>query len=327
MSGTHDPAVTEQSVRRMAIIGYGFIGRRVARLAASRGWSVRALARRQPPEDDAGVEVQVGDAGDHVAMSALLTGTDHVVFAAGTTKPAESNEHPMAEVGANLTPLLCTLEEMVSHRVGSLTLLSSAGTVYGPEAPVPTSEDAPLWPISSYGVLKVAAERYVHLYAREHQFAADILRVSNVYGPGEPTSGSQGLIGITRARLSAGLPVVVYGDGAARRDFIHVDDLVASIEALARRPEGVRVLNVGSGRSESVAEVVDAVAHALDVAPVFHRRPARPTDAAVVQLDVSRIRELIAFEPRDVRTALLEDQRLGRDPDPRSRHPVATSRV
>lgn len=302
---------SEHAVPTMAVVGYGFIGRRIARTAADRGWDVRVLRRSDAAGSDPRHELRLGDASNPEVMADLLRGVDHVVFAAGTVKPAESDDEPVAEVVANLGPLLATLEAVAAHQVGSMTLLSSGGTVYGPEAPVPTREDAELWPISSYGVLKVAAERYVHHYARRYEFAADILRCSNVYGPGEPTTGSQGLIGITRAQLAEGRPVVVYGDGAARRDFIHVDDLASAVEQLAHRPEGVRVLNAGSGRSESVAEVIDAVAHSLDVVPVFHRRPARHTDVPVVQLDISRIREVIDFEPRDVRTALVADRAAG----------------
>ena len=54
--------------------------------------------------------------------------------------------------------------------------------------------------------MKIAAERYVAMYARQVGFAADLLRCANVFGPGEPTAGSQGLIGIARANLLAGRP-------------------------------------------------------------------------------------------------------------------------
>ncbi len=292
--------------RSMAVLGYGFIGRRVALCASDRGWSVRALSHRGADPVHPSHEVLTGDAADPDVMAAALDGVDHVVFAAGTVKPAESDEHPLEEAHANLAPIISTLETMRRLDVPSMTFLSSAGTVYGPEAPAPTVEDAPLWPISTYGVLKVAAERYVHLYAHQFGFAADVLRCANVYGPGEPVSGSQGLIGVTRANLQSGRPVVLFGDGSSRRDFIHVDDVADVVERLARVPDGIRVLNVGSGRSESVADVVDAVADSLGIEPVFDRRPARLTDAPLVELDVRRLHAVVDFAPRDVRKGLID---------------------
>jgi UDP-glucose 4-epimerase len=291
--------------RTLAVVGYGFIGRRVARSALAEGWKVRSLAR-QPVErrHDPGHDVIVGDARHGDELAQLLEGADHVVFAAGTAKPAESNQHPMHEIAANLGPLLAVLRAIPQTSVGAITMLSSGGTVYGPDAPTPTPETAPLWPISTYGVLKVASERYVAMHARLHGFSADILRCANVYGPGEPTHGSQGLIGVTRSAIRAHRPVDVFGDGSTRRDFVHVDDVAGAVVALAARPDGVRVLNVGSGCSVSVHEVIAAVAHSLGREAVLEHRPGRPTDVPVVQLDVGALRTLIDFDPRDLATGL-----------------------
>ena len=288
------------------MVGHGFIGRRIARLAHQRGWQVRALSRRAAAGSALPYEQVAGDAADPMVMSHVLDGVSHVVLAAGTVKPAESNVHPLEDFRTNLAPLLNTLETMVRRSVPDLTFLSSAGTVYGPQAGFPTSEDAPMWPISSYGIQKVAAERYVSMYAQQFGFSADILRCSNVYGPGEPHAGSQGLIGVARTVLRENRSVALYGDGSARRDFVHVDDVADVVERLATKPDGVRVLNVGSGESVAIRDIIDTLATSLGVEPVIDHRPARPTDVPVVQLDISRIRSLLDFQPRDVRTALLD---------------------
>jgi UDP-glucose 4-epimerase len=287
------------------MVGHGFIGRRVARAALADGWKVRSLARQKPQHPlQPGHELLVGDARDPALVLELLTGADHVVLAAGTTKPAESNQHPVHEVAANLSPLLAVLNAIPRTSLRAITLLSSGGTVYGPDAPAPTPETAPLWPISAYGVLKVASERYVSMYARLHGVSADILRCANVYGPGEPTHGSQGLIGVARAAIRAHRPVVVFGDGSARRDFVHVDDVASVVVALAARPAGVRVLNVGSGRSVPVHDVIEAVAHSLGKEAVLEHRPGRPTDLPAVQLDVSALCAIVDFAPRSLAAGL-----------------------
>ena len=122
----HDPSVYEgyylQELthrmsgdgRTLAVVGHGFIGGRVARAAlaarlegALAGPATAARARAGP-----GHEILVGDARHRDELAGLLEGADHVVFAAGTAKPAESNEHPMHEIAANLGPLLATLEGM-----------------------------------------------------------------------------------------------------------------------------------------------------------------------------------------------------------------------
>jgi UDP-glucose 4-epimerase len=288
MSGAESPGT-------LAVIGMGFIGQRIARLAVERGWTVSGLSRR--PVDADGVRVVIGDATNARSLADVTRGATWVVFAAGTTKPAESDSDPLTHAVKNLAPVLDSLEATADAGARGFTFLSSGGTVYGPAAPVPTPEDTPLWPISSYGVMKAAAEQYVAMHAHHDGFAADILRCANVFGPGEPTSGSQGLIGIARARLRRGEPVVMFGDGSARRDYLHVDDLADTVLRLAARPDGVRVLNVGSGTTTSVAEIVFGLARALGVEPVIDRRPARESDVPVAELDISRLRGLLDYDP------------------------------
>lgn len=290
-------STTEGPRPRLAIVGMGFIGRRVAEAALARDWEVSGLDLH--PQEQDGVRLVTGSADDPEALARLAEGATHVVFAAGSTKPAESDEDPVTYAARNLTPLLACLDATAAAGARGFTFLSSGGTVYGPDAPVPTPENAPLWPISSYGIMKAAAEQYVAMHARHDGFTADILRCANVFGPGEPTAGSQGLIGIARARMRAGLPVAMFGDGGARRDYLHVDDLAGVILSLADRPDGVRVLNVGSGRSISIAEIITALATALGVEPVVERLPARDSDSPVAELDISKLRTVLDFEPRD----------------------------
>lgn len=280
----------------LAVIGLGFIGTRIAEVARDAGWEVAGLSRS--PVDLPGIRVVLGDATDPAAMAAVTEGAAWVVYSAGTTKPAESDEDPLANAINNLAPVIATLEATAASGAVGLTFLSSGGTVYGPRAPVPTPEDTPLWPISSYGVMKAAAEQYVAMHAHHDGFAADILRCANVFGPGEPTTGSQGLIGIARARLRAGQPVTMFGDGRARRDYVHVDDVAEVLLELARRPDGIRVLNVGSGTTTSVAEIITGLARALDVEPIIDRRPARESDVPVAGLDISALRSIVDFQPR-----------------------------
>jgi UDP-glucose 4-epimerase len=294
----NSPRTGAASTGTMAVIGYGFIGRRIGKMARARGWAVRAL--NLAAVADEGVEVIVGAAQDVTAVETVLRGASHVVYAAGTAKPADSNLDPVSDAVRNLEPLLAVLSALRSRSIDGFTFLSSGGAIYGPDAPVPTPEEAPAWPISSYGIMKLAAERYVAMYAREAGFAADLLRCANAYGPGEPTTGSQGLIGIARANLAARRPVTVFGDGSARRDYIHVDDLAEIVVRLAEQPSGTRVLNVGSGRATSITEIIDALSAELGVEAEVDRRPARPSDAPVTELDISRLQSILDVAPRSM---------------------------
>ena len=189
------PNETQAAVTRgpWPVIGYGFIGRRVARAAVSPGL---ARARPQPGEEAPGEPVEVV-----VRLQPRTSRHWSRCSSAPTTSPTPparpSPPNPISTPSATRygtsSRSSAVLSAARSRRITGFSFLSSGGTVYGPDAPVPTREDAPLWPISSYGVMKIAAERYVAMYARQAGFAADLLRCANVFGPGEPTAGSQGL--------------------------------------------------------------------------------------------------------------------------------------
>lgn len=289
---------TSQQQRRIVVVGSGFIGTRVAARAAARDLPALLYGRRAP-DTTIGFEFERGDATDE-GIADLLQPGDQVVFAAGTSRPADSDEAPIAEFDRNLSPLLNVLAAVEAIDDARFTLISSGGTVYGATDELPTSEQAPTWPRSTYGVVKLAAEKLVAMHAARHGFAADILRCSNVYGPGQPSQGSQGLIGILLERIASGEPVVVYGDGTARRDYLHVDDLADVIFDLGAIGSGVRVLNVGSGVSHTVVDVVERAARACSRTPNLQFRPSRSTDVAHVELDISRLRAILDFRPRSL---------------------------
>lgn len=286
----------------VAIIGHGFIGGRVAEVASDAGLAVSVLSRRDRAVPQ-GVKVILGDAASHGDLERVLAGAEHVVFAAGTSVPAAAQHRVVDQLHNNLEPLLATLESLAEFGVPRFTYLSSGGTVYGPMDGTAT-ELTPEWPIATYGVLKMTAERFVAMHARLAGFHADILRCSNVYGPGQPTDGSQGIIGAVLSRLERGEPVTVFGDGSASRDFLHIDDLANVILRLAPSQHGVRVLNVGAGETVPVIDVIRRVAELLDVEPRIEYQDHRPFDVKSLELDITELRKVLDFQPRALQVGL-----------------------
>ena len=297
MEQLNTPDLSLRTRRTIGIVGYGFIGRRIARTALLRGDRVVVL-NRSPVDTTQGMTVLIGDAADPELMNRFVSDVDSIIYAAGSSKPAESNVDPLAETTRNLAPLLVTLEALRASAVTNFTYLSSAGTIYGPDVEGSATEESANWPISAYGVLKVTAERFISMYTHVHGLHADILRCSNVYGPGQPMDGSQGVIGVFLNAVRAGRSVVVFGDGSATRDFIHVDDLSDVALRLLPSQSGTRVFNVGSGETITIAETLHLIATSIGVEAIVDRRPPRPFDVPDVQLDTTLLRNTIEFAPR-----------------------------
>ena len=122
-----------------------------------------------------------------------------------------------------------------------------------------------------------------------------IIRPFNIYGPGQD---DRFLVpGIIRQVLD-GREVVV--DALApRRDYVYVDDLVdALVLSYSRSPIGLTVLNIASGHSLSVGDVIAVVQHAAGTnLPVFTRDISRPHELADVVGDPSRAQQVLGWRP------------------------------
>ncbi len=254
------------------------------------GSSVTVVARREPGErwraDLAGAELVLADAGDSFVLSALLEGVDHVVYAVGSMLPKESNAAPVVDVTTTLPAILSLLELLRSRPGTGLTQLSSGGTVYGNPIQVPVSEAGHCDPITSYGVVKLAAEKYIGMYATLYGVPTRILRIGNTYGPLQPADRGQGIVGTLFAAVRDGSRVRVFGDGTMVRDYVHVTDVAYATVELSRRSDGPRVLNLGTGVGHTVLEVVDIVSRVTGVRPALEHYPDRGFDVRSIVLDV-----------------------------------------
>lgn len=290
---------------RVCIIGgNGFIGSHIQDVLLSRGHAVRVLDMvhelyREPLPD---VDYRVGSSADESSRLTALLGIDAVMYLASTTVPATSNLDIAADIQSNLVPLAATLDAMIKVGVARIAYFSSGGTVYGPTDRERVPEEARLEPICSYGIVKVAAEKYLGMYRHLHRIAPVILRPSNPFGPRQGHRGVQGFVGTSLARMLRGEPLEIWGDGSVVRDYIYVGD-VALAAVLALEADVVGPLNIGRGIGSSLTEVVDVLAAATGVTPEVRFRAGRAVDVPRAVLDVSRARESLGWAPA---TSLLD---------------------
>ena len=162
----------------------------------------------------------------------------------------------------------------------SLGLCVNVGSdaVYGFDVN-PVVEATPVSPGGYYALAKYTAERVIEHAARAAGIPLLALRVTGVYGPGDP-HGSYGPNAFARS-LARDRSVRIFGDGEEERDHVHVDD-VAAIAAGLIRARATGVLNIATGESRSFADVVKAirrvvpydvaVTHAPRAGAITHRR-------------------------------------------------------
>ena len=117
-------------------------------------------------------------------------------------------------------------------------------------------------PVSAYGATKLAQEHLLTAWAVAHEVPLTVLRLQNVYGPGQSLTNSYtGILPLFCRMARDGRAIPLYEDGLVRRDFVHVSDVVSAMRAaFASEHTEVQTLDVGSGRYQTVHEVAAHIA-------------------------------------------------------------------
>ena len=292
----------------VVVLGGGFLGVPIARALLHAGWAVTVVTRasrftRAGPLL-AGCQVVFGDVRDAALLDTAVARADHVVYAVGSASPAESEADPAADLVRVVPPLVQLLERLRLRPGTAVTFLSSGGAVYGNGTAAPVSERSETAPISSYGIIKLTCERYVAMYRSVQGVDGRVLRIGNVYGPGQRTGRGQGLVAHLLEATVTGATVPLYGRATSVRDYIHVDDVADAVAAscgLAGAPE---VLNVGTGVGRTVDDVLRCVEAVTGVAVATRELPPRPFDVAGIVLDITALQSLVGFAPRTLEAGI-----------------------
>jgi dTDP-L-rhamnose 4-epimerase len=260
--------------------------------------AVHAVAQR-PAALDPRVELRIGDVTDAGVWDALLADVraDVVLHLAAETGTGVSLTEATRHAHVNVVGTTQMLDAFVRHdALPSAVVLTSSRAVYGEGAWV--REGVPLvvgqrsraqlerqeWqpagaealphradrveprPTSVYGATKLAQEHVLGAWALAMGVTPVVLRLQNVYGPGQSlTNPYTGIVPLFARLAREGLAVPVYEDGAIVRDFVHVTDVAAALAAAVDAattggalPEGP--VDIGSGVPTTVLELARTVA-------------------------------------------------------------------
>ena len=279
--------------------GAGFIGSHLVDALCARGDAVAVLddlssgSQQNLAPDVPLYHVDVRRRGDVVSTFQRFAPT-HVCHLAAQASVKRSVDAPDEDASVNVLGGLNVLDAARHSGVQRVVFASTGGAIYG-EVPrgARAREGWPLAPKSPYAAAKAALEHYLGVYQRCFDLPATVLRFANVFGPRQDPAGEAGVVAIFQARLTAGLPLQIFGrrgagDAGCIRDYVFVADVVsAMLLAVDGRIEGT--FNVGSGRGLSTRAVAEALARALGVAPEIVLAPPRAGDLERSVLDPSAL--------------------------------------
>jgi nucleoside-diphosphate-sugar epimerase len=155
----------------------------------------------------------------------------------------------------NIAATQLLLEAAKTGRLSRFVYASSS-SVYGLTPTLPMTETSLLYPLSPYGVTKLAAEQLCFLYFQNYRVPTVSLRFFTVYGPGQrPDMAFHKFF----KAAAEDRPVTIYGDGRQTRDFTFVADIVEALTAALKLGREGEVYNVGGGHRETLNDLLPLV--------------------------------------------------------------------
>ena len=211
-----------------------------------------------------------------------------------------NNTYPVDFLRDNLLIELNVIEAAHCHGVKKLEMLGSS-CIYPKMAPQPLKEEylltGSLEPTNQwYAVAKIAGIKLAQAYWQQFGFHAISLMPTNLYGPGDnfDLTVSHVVPALIRkfheAKESGSAEVVLWGTGAPRRDFLHVDDLASAAVQLMCDYDEPEIINIGSGEDLTIAELAELVRRAVGFTGSIVYDKTKPDGTPRKLLDVSRLR-------------------------------------
>lgn len=289
-------------MKALVIGGNGFIGTHLVAALKAADVKVRVFDRYPSKyvEPDANVEYIMGDLGNHGCLDEIVSGMDWVFHLAYSTLPKTSNDDPVYDVRSNLIDTIQLLQACNKFATKKFVFVSSGGTVYGVPKSLPIKETHVTEPICSYGITKLAIEKYLHLFYHLYKLDYVVLRLSNPYGEGQNPNARQGAIGVFLGRIARGEAINIWGDGEVIRDYIYIEDAINAFIQAARYEAGddsPRIFNIGSGEGCSINELIAVIRETVDVPVTVEYQDARDLDVTENVLDISLAGKKLGWHP------------------------------
>jgi UDP-glucose 4-epimerase len=275
--------------------GAGFIGSRLVRSLTASGASVCVLDNLHRGTLDAlagtGADFIEGDIRDSAVVRRASSGVEIVYHLAAQSNVMGALKDCEYAFTTNATGTYNVLK--AANDAGARRLIyTSSREVYGDVDRLPVPETAPINPKNPYGISKACGELACRLFNGGTSPDTVVLRLANVYGPGDRDR----VIPLFINNALAGRPLLIYGTGKVL-DFVWVDDVVDALIRASRMRGGCRAINIGTGYSVELPALAERIITLTGSRSQVEYAPARSVEVDRYVACIDSARELLEFTP------------------------------
>ena len=280
--------------------GAGFIGSHMVDKLINEGYDVTVLdnfSNGRPQnlahhKNNKNLKIIEIDISDFEGIKKHFNGIDVVFHFAALADIVPSIVNPLNYYKSNVTGTAAVVEASRLANVKKI-IYAASSSCYGIPDTFPTPESAEIRPQYPYALTKYLGEQIIMHWGKVYKLPVVSLRLFNVYGPRSRTSGTYGAVfGVFLAQKLNNKPFTVVGNGKQTRDFTFVTDVVDAFFTAAQTDCKNEIMNVGSGDTYSVNELVKLLGGEITYIP---KRPGEP-DCTFA--DISKIKKLLGWQPK-----------------------------
>lgn len=245
------------------------------------------------------IELIEGDIRSKQDLKRALKDVDYVLHQAALRSVPKSVDDPFLTNDINVNGTLNLLSEAKKAKVKRV-IYASSSSVYGDVKNFPQKEDTTPYPISPYGVSKLAGENYCCAFSATFGLETVSLRYFNVFGPRQnPESKYSACIPAFLSRMLNDKPPIIEWDGKQSRDFTYVFNVVeANLKAAIAKGISGEIFNIACGTTISVLEIVNMLNKILGKKLKTEYAPKRPADVRKTYADIDKMERLLGLKPK-----------------------------
>ena len=273
--------------------GAGFIGTHMCNFLIKKKYKVKIidnLIYGNKANINKKADFKKGDIRNKNLLIREFKGIDAVIHLAAMSRSGPSDKDIDFCLEQNAIGTKNVLEACKINKVKKL-LYAGSSTYYGNQKGN-KKENSKGDFFNAYSLSKYFGEELCLFYNKKKHINCNIVRYFNVYGKGQPSKGIYALvIGIFLNRKKNNQPLVIYGDGKQRRDFIHVNDIVnANFKILNSNING-EIFNVGFGKNYSINFI------AKQISSNIQYTKKRKGEPRVTLANISKIKKMLKWKP------------------------------
>ena len=270
--------------------GAGFIGihlcKKLALLHQVTIYDNLSNSNQENLPNELNVNLIVGDILDYSKLVDSMKNHDIVIHLAAKTSVIDSVNDPESTFQTNVQGTQNVIDSCRYHKISKIIITSSAAIYQNSDKPL--TETSSTKPLSPYGQSKLSMEKIT----LESKINFTILRLFNVYG----TDQSNGVISNFDKNTSQNFPLIIFGDGQAIRDFIHIDDVVDGIILSMKSKSGI--YNIASGNGISINDLAKLFFQISgENSEIIYKSP-RKGEIIYSVADITKSKKELRFDPK-----------------------------